>query len=59
MTGRACHAIELDPAYVDVAVKRWQAFTGQEAVLEASDGMDDGDGASFDAVRLRRQQEAA
>ena len=32
MTGRACHAIELSPAYVDVAVKRWQAFTGQKAV---------------------------
>ena len=29
MTGRACHAIELDPAYVDVAVARWQAFTGR------------------------------
>jgi DNA modification methylase len=34
MTGRACHAVELSPAYVDVAVLRWQAFTGQEAVLE-------------------------
>lgn len=34
MTGRAIHAIELNPAYVDVAVKRWQEFTGQEAVHE-------------------------
>ncbi|WP_182179453.1 site-specific DNA-methyltransferase [Methylobacterium radiotolerans] len=33
MTGRACHAIELNPVYVDVAVLRWQAFTGQEATL--------------------------
>ncbi len=33
-TGRACHAVELDPAYVDVAVQRWQAFTGEEAMLE-------------------------
>lgn len=32
MTGRSIHAIELNPAYVDVAVKRWQDFTGQEAV---------------------------
>jgi DNA modification methylase len=32
MTGRSIHAIELSPAYVDVAVKRWQAFTGKEAV---------------------------
>ena len=34
MTGRAIHAIELSPAYVDVAVKRWQDFTGLEAVHE-------------------------
>jgi DNA modification methylase len=32
MTGRHIYAIELNPAYVDVAVKRWQDFTGQEAV---------------------------
>ena len=37
MTGRVCHAIELSPAYVDVAVTRWQDFTGQQATLE-SDG---------------------
>lgn len=37
MSGRACHAIELDPAYVDVAVKRWQDFTGKETIHE-SDG---------------------
>lgn len=36
MTGRTCHAIELNPAYVDVAVKRWQDFTGQEAIHEAT-----------------------
>lgn len=34
MTGRCCHAIELNPAYVDVAVERWQAFTGQKAIHE-------------------------
>ena len=33
-TGRACLAMELDPAYVDVAVRRWEAFAGAEAVLE-------------------------
>lgn len=33
---RACYALELDPAYVDVAVQRWEAFTGQEAKLEAT-----------------------
>lgn len=32
MTGRACHAVELSPAYVDVAILRWQAFTGKQAL---------------------------
>ena len=32
--GRRCLAIELVPQYVDVAVRRWQAFTGKSAVLE-------------------------
>ena len=36
MTGRACHAVELHPAYVDVVVTRWQNFTGQTATLEAT-----------------------
>lgn len=27
-TGRVCYAVELNPAYVDVAVRRWQEFTG-------------------------------
>jgi DNA modification methylase len=36
MTGRACHAVELNAAYVDVAVRRWQAFTGLEARLESN-----------------------
>jgi DNA modification methylase len=36
MTGRRCHAIELNPAYVDIAVKRWQDFAGKEAIHEAT-----------------------
>jgi len=47
MTGRACHAIELNAAYVDVAVKRWQEFTGQAATLE-------GDGRSFADMATER-----
>ncbi|BCH23551.1 methyltransferase [Mesorhizobium sp. L-8-3] len=47
MTGRSCHAIELNPAYVDVAVKRWQEFTGESAVL-------DGTGQSFAEVTATR-----
>jgi DNA modification methylase len=31
MTGRLCYGIELNPAYVDVAVRRWQQFTGRAA----------------------------
>jgi DNA modification methylase len=38
LTGRICHAVELSPAYVDVAVLRWQAFTGEEPVLENGGG---------------------
>ena len=33
MTGRSVHAVELDPAYVDVAIQRWQAFTGERALM--------------------------
>ena len=31
-TGRVAYAIELDPKYVDTAVRRWEAFTGEQAV---------------------------
>lgn len=48
MTGRSAHAIELNPAYVDVAIKRWQDFTGKQAVLE-------GDGRSFDEISKERE----
>ena len=30
--GRRCFAIELDPRYAQVAIERWQAFSGREAV---------------------------
>ena len=35
-TGRRCYAMELSPQYVDVAVRRWQQFTGKAATLEAT-----------------------
>ncbi len=35
-TGRRCAAIEISPAYVDVAVERWQQLTGRQAVREAA-----------------------
>jgi DNA modification methylase len=31
-TGRVCHGMEIDPLYVDTLIRRWQAFTGQQAV---------------------------
>jgi DNA modification methylase len=36
-TGRICRGIELDPLYVDTAIRRWQNLTGQDAV-RLSDG---------------------
>src|ERR1022692_1299051 len=44
---RIALAIELEPAYVDVAVTRWQNFTGREAVL-------DGNERSFDEIKAER-----
>jgi DNA modification methylase len=34
-TGRTAYLMELDPKYCDVIVKRWQDFTGKQAVLES------------------------
>jgi len=36
MTGRICYGLELNPAYVDVVVRRWQVFTGRAARHQAS-----------------------
>jgi DNA modification methylase len=46
-TGRVCLGIEIDPLYVDVAIRRWQAFTGQKATLLS-------DGRSFDLIAAER-----
>lgn len=45
--GRRVFAMEISPAYVDVAVERWQAETGKDAIL-------DGDGRTFAQVRAER-----
>jgi DNA modification methylase len=44
--GRVCVGVEIDPAYVDVAIRRWQKVTGREAVLSAT-------GETFTAVAER------
>jgi DNA modification methylase len=51
-TGRVCRGVELDPLYVDVIVRRYQAATGCLAVLTET-------GEKFEAVAARRAQEAA
>ena len=45
--GRACLAMEISPDYCDVAVLRWQAFTGEPAIL-------DGEDPTFDDVAAAR-----
>ena len=35
--GRVCLAIEIDPLFVDLAIRRWQTFTGEKAVRERDD----------------------
>lgn len=35
--GRQARLMELDPKYCDVIIKRWQEYTGKEAILEGSD----------------------
>ena len=47
---RRCYGIELDPRYVDVALKRCHIVFGVSAILEST-------GESFDVVAQRRQRE--
>lgn len=49
-TGRRCRAIEISPPFVDVAVRRWQKATGQQATL-------DDDGRTFAEVAAERGAE--
>lgn len=68
MTGRAIYAMELNPPYVDVAIKRWQDFTGQKAIHEqtgrtfedmASDrygAAKDGEDSYTDAIAAKRKE---
>ena len=46
-TGRVCFGVELNPAYIDVAIDRWQQFTGANAVLAKT-------GETFAALKTKR-----
>jgi len=45
--GRSVRAMELQPVFVDVGVRRWEKATGKSAVL-------DGDGRTFDEIKNER-----
>jgi len=45
--GRRCRGIDLSPAFIDAAIRRWQKSTGRSAVL-------DEDGRTYDEVMAER-----
>ncbi|WP_377189750.1 site-specific DNA-methyltransferase [Ruegeria meonggei] len=49
-TGRRARLIELDPAYVDVAIRRWQEMTGESAVHAVTGQTFDAHSAATDAT---------
>ena len=51
-TGRVCRGVELDPLYVDMIVRRYEATTGNPAVLVET-------GETFESLALRGANEAA
>jgi DNA modification methylase len=46
-TGRFCYGIEIAPQYADISVRRWERFTGRQAVL-------DRDGRTFATICAER-----
>jgi len=48
-TGRKARAMEIDPAYCDVAIRRWQAATGEVAILGNTDR-------TFGEIAAQRQE---
>lgn len=48
--GRRCFGLEYEPTFVDVAVRRWQAYAKVDAIL-------DGDGRTFDEIAEERLNE--
>jgi DNA modification methylase len=48
-TGRTCRGIEIDPLYVDIAIRRWQPMTGERAIHAES-------GVAFAALKLEETE---
>jgi DNA modification methylase len=48
--GRCCYGLELDPVYVDTTVRRWQAYTGDDAHHDST-------GKSFNKLAAERAKE--
>jgi len=46
-TGRIAYAMDIDSGYVDVAIRRWQEFTGRNATLQ-------GTNQTFDEIAIER-----
>jgi DNA modification methylase len=51
-TGRKARALEIDPTYVDVGVRRWQTYTGKAAILAGS-------GETFETIEEQRAAKPA
>ena len=51
-TSRVCYGMEIDPAYIQVIIRRWEKATGKEAVRES-------DGLTFQQARDRHAAEEA
>jgi DNA modification methylase len=49
--GRRARVLEIEPRYVDVAIQRWERWTGEAAVLET-------DNRTFRDVEAQRAEEA-
>jgi DNA modification methylase len=45
--GRRCVGVEIEPKFVDVAIRRWQAFTGLDAICAET-------GRTFDEIEAER-----
>jgi DNA modification methylase len=46
--GRRAYALDIDPKYVDVSIRRWQRYTRRDAVHAAS-------GKTFDELAIERE----